>query len=209
MMACFRQLWKPEFRLVHSIFSVRTFLIKYRQAWLDYCLINLTGRERKFYADDRFGKTIIKLNKEKVRPSANAKFNVFLRETIALNVMSLSKSKKILAQATGATWHENCHSIVNTRSDVILIVKLIQETNIFGIQPGRGSLEGSKFMDLFAKGSAIMNTGVPINNYKKRARRNRDQNKDGSNMFEMDKGNANVEKNNGVTLDSDYDSDNM
>ena len=64
-------------------------------------------------------------------------------------------------------------------------------------------------MDLFAKGSAIMNTGVPLNNYKKRARGNWDQSKDGSNMFEVDKGNANVKRNNGVTLDSDFDSNNM
>ncbi len=99
--------------------------MKYRQAWLDYCLINLTGREGKFYADNRFRETIIKLNKEKVRPSANAKSDVFLRETIALNVMSLWKSKKMLARATGATRHGNRHSVVDSRSDVTLMVKLI------------------------------------------------------------------------------------
>ena len=89
------------------------------------------------------------------------------------------------------------------------MVKLIQKTNIFGIQPGRGSPEGSEFVELFAKGSAIINTGVPLNNYKKCKRGNWDQSKDGSNMFEVDKGNANIKRNNGVTLDSDYDSDNM
>ena len=63
--------------------------MRYRQAWLDYCLINLTGREDKFYANNRFEETIIKLNKEKVRPSANAKSDVFLRKMITLNVISL------------------------------------------------------------------------------------------------------------------------
>ncbi len=107
--------------------------MRYRQAWLDYCLINLTGRKGKFYTDNRFGETIIKLNKEKVRPSANAKSDVFLRETIVLNVMSLWKSKEVLTQATGATRHRNCHLVVDTRSDVILMVKLIQETKVFKI----------------------------------------------------------------------------
>lgn len=115
----------------------------------------------------------------------------------------------MLAQATGATRHRNCHSIVDTRSDVILMVKLIQETDVFGIQPGRGSPENSEFVDLFAKGSAIMNIGVPLNNYKKRARGNWDQSKDGSNMFEVDEGNANVKRNNSVILDSDYNSDSI
>ena len=89
------------------------------------------------------------------------------------------------------------------------MVKLIQETDVFGIQPGRGSLEGSEFVDLFAKSSVIMNTGVPLNNYKKHARGNWDQSKDGFNMFEVNESNANVERDNGVTLDSDYDNDNM
>lgn len=131
IIACFQQLWKPKFRSVHSIFFIRTLLIKYRQAWLNYCVINLTGRERKFYADNQFEETIIKLNKKKVRPSANTKFDVFLRKTIALNIISLQKSKKMLAQAIGATWHGNCHLIVNICSDVILMVKLIQETDVF------------------------------------------------------------------------------
>lgn len=54
-----------------------------------------------------------------------------------------------------------------------------------------------------------MNTGVPLNNYKKCARGNWNQSKDGFNMFELDEGNANVERNNSVTLDSDYDSNYM
>lgn len=64
-------------------------------------------------------------------------------------------------------------------------------------------------MDLFAKSSAIINIGVPFNNYKKRAKRNWNQSKDWSNMFEMDEGNANFKKNNSIILDSDYDSDNI
>lgn len=89
------------------------------------------------------------------------------------------------------------------------MLKLIQETDVFGIQPDHSSLKDSEFVDLFVKGSTIMNTGVPLNNYKKRARGNCDQSKDGSNMFEMDKGNTNVERNNAVTLDSNYDSNNI
>lgn len=64
----------------------------------------------------------------------------------------------MLVQVTGAIRHGNCHLIVDTRSDVILIIKLIQKTDVFGIQPGCGSPKGSKFVDLFAKSSAITNT---------------------------------------------------
>lgn len=64
-------------------------LTKNRQTWLDYCLINLTGQEEKLYAENQFEKAIIKLNKRKVRPSVNAKSNVFLYKTIVLYVISL------------------------------------------------------------------------------------------------------------------------
>ena len=40
-------------------------------------------------ADDRFGERIILLNKEKIRPLANAKSDEFLREVVALNVLLL------------------------------------------------------------------------------------------------------------------------
>ena len=63
--------------------------MKYRQAWLDYCLINLIGQKDKLYANNQFEETIIKLNKKKVRPSANAKSDIFLCKTITLNVISL------------------------------------------------------------------------------------------------------------------------
>lgn len=76
-------------------------------------------------------RNIIKVSKEKVRPSANAKSDIFLREAIALNVMSLWKSKEMLAQATGATRHGNCYSDVDSRSDVNFMVKLIRETDVF------------------------------------------------------------------------------
>ncbi len=122
--------------------------------------------------------------------------------------MSLWKSKEVLTQATGVTRHRNRHSVVNTCSDVILMVKLIQETEIFKIQPGYNSAEGSEFVNFFAKGSAIINAGVPLKNYKKRVKRNWSQSKDKTDMFEADE-NAGAKRNNRTTVDSDYGSDNM
>ncbi len=122
--------------------------MRYNQVWLDYCLINLTCWEGKFYTDDWFGEIIIKLNKKKVRPSANTKSDVFLREIIALNVTSLWKGIEVLVQAIRAIWHENHHLVIDTRSDVIFMVKLIQEIEIFKIQPSCGSAKSSEFVDL-------------------------------------------------------------
>lgn len=71
--ACFKQLWKKEFM----------------QAWLDYCLINPSGRSERFYPDNQLREIIIKLCKEKVRSSSNAKSDKFLYELIASKIISL------------------------------------------------------------------------------------------------------------------------
>ncbi|MCJ1345659.1 hypothetical protein MMC31_003867 [Peltigera leucophlebia] len=139
------------------------------ESWLDYCLINISGRKSKFYADDRFGETIIKLNKKKVRPSSNAKSDEFLRETIALNVMSLWKSKEVLAQATSTTRHGSRHSVVDTTVDVDFLVKLLLEINIFDMQPGRGA-DRTEFKDLYTQGSIAINSDAPLQKYFSRAR---------------------------------------
>ena len=76
---------------------------------------------------------IIKLNKEKVKPFANVKSNIFLHKTIVLNIISLWKSKKMLAQATRVTRYGNCHLVVDSHFNINLMVKLIGETDVFKI----------------------------------------------------------------------------
>lgn len=85
--------------------------------------------------------------------------------------------------------------IIDTYFDIILIVKLIQETDIFKIQSNHGSIESSEFINLFDKGSTIMNAKVSFKNHKKHMRENWDQSKKRSNMFEKDKNSANIKKN--------------
>lgn len=59
-----------------------------RQAWLQYCLINPSGKCEKFMPDDLSDKRIIMLNKEKIQPSANVKVDEFLRDTVSMNATS-------------------------------------------------------------------------------------------------------------------------
>ena len=145
-----------------------------RRAWLDYCLINPTGRRNKFYADDRFGETIIKLNKEFIRPSANAASDRHLREVISLNVLALLKCKEVMARATGATSHGNCHAVVDTKHDVQLVVDHLMEQEAFHEIPGRGvgDQPEKSHTDLFSNGTSKLQLGVPLKRYKLRARGN-------------------------------------
>ena len=53
-----------------------------------------------------------------------------------------------------------------------------------------------------------MNARVLLKNYKKHARGNWSENKDGTDMFEADE-NAGAKKNDGTTVNFDYENDNM
>lgn len=166
-------------------------LMPVRDAWRDYCLINPSGRPGKFYPDDCFGETIIKLNKEKIRPSSNAKTNHFLREVVAPNVLTLWKTKKVMAKATGATNHGNRHAVVETYHDVMFTVNLLLAGEVFKNKPGRGRGENEESVrtDLFGVGLAALDTGVPLSNYIKRARGNwganvQEYSEEGQSLFE-------------------------
>ncbi len=114
--------------------------------------------------DDQFGKTIIKLNKRKVQPSANAATNEFVQEVVSINVLSLWKSKEIIAQATGSTRHGNQHITVDQSIDVKLIVSLRIEDDVFSFKPGCTN-KNTKFTDLFYNGTAEIASGISINEY--------------------------------------------
>jgi hypothetical protein len=103
LVTCLARMWKPQFK----------------QAWLDYCLINPNSMPGMYCAIDRHGETVIRENKDKVRPSANAKEDRFLREIVARNVGSLRASKHVMAECTGATDYRNRHTVTGqTRGDV-------------------------------------------------------------------------------------------
>ena len=147
----------------------------YRRAWYDYCVINPSGRADKFYPEDQFGETIIKLNKEKFHPSANAKTDQFFEEVVALNQLSLWKSKSVMARVTGSTDHGNRHGLVNVNFDIKVVVDILVQEKPFEEHPkGRGSgVNGeTEHADLFSKGSAKIASGIPLKNYKSRAREN-------------------------------------
>lgn len=170
-------------------------LILLRQAWYDYCLINPSGRPDKFMADDRFGERIVLLNKEKVRPSANAKSDELLREIVALNVLSLWKCKEAVSRATGATSHGNCHSLVAKLPDISLLVKHMTENSIFHEQLGRTGMRNnnaeSALPNLFSIGVGHLSTGVALSQYINSARGNWD--------------NYNKNKDNNIDNESDDD----
>lgn len=55
-------------------------------------------KTNKFFINNQFDQTIIKKNKDKIRLSANTILDKFLKEIIALNIISLAKTKEVMVR---------------------------------------------------------------------------------------------------------------
>lgn len=115
IVACFKKLWKTD----------------PKQAWLDYFLINPSGKVDKFMANDCFNKRIILLNKEKICPSANTTFDKFLRKIITIKVNFLQKCQKVISCVTGAISHGNYHNPATKLPNILVLIKYLTKDSLF------------------------------------------------------------------------------
>ena len=88
-----------------------------------------------------------------------------------MNVLSLWKSKEVIAQATGSTRHGNQYATVDESMDVKLVVSFLIEDDIFSFKPGRGT-KNTEFTDLFFTGTGKIASGIPTDEYLLTARGN-------------------------------------
>ena len=120
-------------------------------------------------ADDRFGKKIILLNKEKIHLSANIISDKFLRETVVINIVSLWKCQEVVFRATGATLYGNCHSFAIRLPDILLFVKHMIEHSLFYKQSGWtgmwNNVQKLAFPDLFAESKACFSISIKLARY--------------------------------------------
>lgn len=98
---------------------------------MNYYLINISGKANKFFINDWFGETIIKENKDKIKPSANTSLDEFYKEIVMLNIILLAKTGEIIAKKSDATNYDNPHLAINNTVDVLELVLLLVKNGIF------------------------------------------------------------------------------
>ena len=93
-----------------------------------------------------------------------------MRETVALNILSLAKTRKVIIKESGVTNHGNHHSVVNNTVDVLKFVQLLVEDGVFEEQlEQKCEAETSA---LFALKTAKMGIGIPLHKYQMHTRGN-------------------------------------
>lgn len=121
------------------------------------------GRPIKFSIDNWFDKTIIKKNKDKVRPSANAILHEFLKEIVALNIISLTKTRKVMNRENGAVNHGNYYSAINNTIHISKLFQLLVEDGMF--EEYLGQMCDAETLDLFLRKTAKMTTKISLHKY--------------------------------------------
>lgn len=141
-----------------------------KKAWMDYYLINTLRKSNKFFTDNWFSKTIIKENKDKVKPLANAILDKFLRKTVILNIILFAKTREIMARKSDTINHDNYYLVINNIVNVLKLAHLLKEDNVFEKQLGQ--MYKAKISNLFACKTAKIGTRIPLYKYQICTRRN-------------------------------------
>ncbi|PWW77965.1 hypothetical protein C7212DRAFT_362394 [Tuber magnatum] len=123
LVACVKWVWKPEFR----------------RAWLDFCLIKPTPKEGYWCTTDHYRETIIRGNKDKVRPSANDKGDDFLLNIIGPNILTLEAINRMVYTASRLSNYGMHHLVIDWYADVAQGVLELAYENVFTCKAGRGS----------------------------------------------------------------------
>ena len=87
-----------------------------------------------------------------------------------MNIISLAKTREVMARESGATNHGNHHSAVNNTVDVSKLVQLLVEDGVFEEQLGQKC--EAETLDLFAFRTAKIANGIPLHKYQIRTRGN-------------------------------------
>ena len=72
-----------------------------------------------------------------------------------------------MAQATGATRHGNCHSVVKSDKDISTVMNLLAAETLFQKELGRGLGKNAEneLTDLFFQETAVLASGTLLTNY--------------------------------------------
>lgn len=160
LMACLQKVWSPTLR----------------DLWRRNCLVNPTGKIGAWVPDDLFGEYVDREIKAKIHPSSNRQSDVHLREIISCQVMSLYASKITMHREFRAKNYGQSSTLVRSSYDVAhMVCTLIKEGAGVNSGPRFENGGGHQYWqanDMLGTGTLKVATGVPLKDYKARARFN-------------------------------------
>jgi len=104
---------------------------------LNNCVVNPSGKPRKWVAQDEFNEEINLMASETMNPRNTWQSRRYHQETLPRCMMLLKEAKRIVPIQVGATILGTRHGRVDDTEDIIKIANLLVEDEVFVNKPGR------------------------------------------------------------------------
>jgi hypothetical protein len=144
--ACLAKLWSPEFR----------------DFWLDFCLINPSGKKEGWMPCDYFGEYVVREVKAMMHNDKGEVNNRFLRETLSPLIMNFREIRKVMEDQCGVPFSSQHSTPVDSSADVAAIANRLVADGVFRVEGGR---DGMKCKDLFLDGQTTLGEMKPLLKY--------------------------------------------
>jgi hypothetical protein len=146
MKACLSKLWSAEFR----------------DFWLDFCLINPSGKKEGWMPCDYFGEYVVREVKAMMHNDTGEVHDRFLRETLSPLIMNFREIRQVMEVQCGVPFSSQHSTPVDSSADVAAIaIRLIAE-GVFRWESGR---DGPTCKDLFLDGQTALAGMKPMLKY--------------------------------------------
>jgi hypothetical protein len=146
MKACLSKLWSAEFR----------------EFWLDFCLINPSGKQEGWMACDYFGEYVVREVKGMMHNDTGEAQDRFLRQTLSPLIMNFREMRQVMEVQCGVPFSSQHSTPVDSSADVAAIATRLVAEGVFHFESGR---DGPTCKDLFLDGQTALAGMKPLLKY--------------------------------------------
>ena len=144
--ACLTKLWSAQLR----------------EFWMDFCLINPSGKKEGWMACDYFGEYVVREVKAMMHNDKGEVNDRFLRQTISPLILNFRAIREVMETQAGVPFRSQHSTPVQSSADVLAIAQKLMYQRVCRWVPGRS---GPMRKDLFTEGRASLAGQQPLKKY--------------------------------------------
>jgi len=133
-----------------------------REFWMDFCLLNPSGKKEGWIACDYFGEYVVREVKAMMHNDKGEVNDRFLRQTISPLILNFRAIREIIETQVSAPFRGQHSTQVQSSADIVAIAQKLIYEGACRSEPGRG---GPISTDLFSEGRDLLAGQQPLKKY--------------------------------------------
>lgn len=143
--------------------------LEFKNAYMDNCLVNISGRSGGWMEVDRYQEHIVRTISDQWNPNGNFSSSQYLREVISVNAMSSKDIKERVRESATGKSVRGKRSSLKEKGDIVICAKEIHEEGVFTYTSGRTFSRGKEYVrctDLMDEGATKLLKGALLERWK-------------------------------------------